>query len=225
MSQSQIAVIIPAAGSGERLGAGIPKALVEIHGLSLIERAVNNLVEVADTIVIAAPPGFEAKFRDLFGSLQHDKKIHIVTGGITRSESVAHSLKAIDSEVKYVLIHDAARAFAPSALAKRVVSELIKGEKAVIPAIEVIDTIKVVDSQDYVSRTPDRRTLRAVQTPQGFSREVIDKAHADGGEATDDAALVSRLGIPVKVILGDPLARKITTLDDLTWARELAVQS
>ena len=94
-----------------------------------------------------------------------------------------------------------------------------------IPALDVVDTIKVVDSESYVINTPDRTSLRAIQTPQGFTREVITRAHAAGKDATDDAALVAELGVRVKVINGDPLARKITTLDDLAWAKELVGHS
>lgn len=225
MSRSQVAAIIPAAGSGERLGAGTPKALVEIQGITLIERAVHNLSKVAETIVIAAPEGYQDNFRQLFSASQPGLNITIVTGGMLRSESVANALQAIPPEINYVLIHDAARAFAPSALAEQIAAELAHGEKAVVPAIAVVDTIKVVDSKNYVLETPDRMSLRAIQTPQGFTRDVIIAAHADGADATDDAALVSKLGIAVKVIAGHPLARKITTIDDLAWARELAEHS
>jgi 2-C-methyl-D-erythritol 4-phosphate cytidylyltransferase len=102
-----------------------------------------------------------------------------------------------------------------------VLSELRAGEKAVVPALNVVDTIKVVDSSGYVVATPDRANLRAMQTPQGFTVDVIKRAHESGGDATDDAALVSQLGIAVKVIPGSPRARKITTVEDLAWAREL----
>ena len=224
MSHSQTATIIPAAGSGERLGIGIPKALVEVDGITLIERAVTNLAPISATIVIAAPVGFEESFRAIFSGSSHSSHIHIVTGGATRSQSVAKALAALPKTIKYVLIHDAARAFAPVALAENVVSQLLAGEQAVIPALDVVDTIKVVDKQGYVLSTPERDSLRAVQTPQGFTRETILAAHSSGDDATDDAALVSKLGIPVKVIAGDICARKITTLDDLAWARELVGQ-
>jgi 2-C-methyl-D-erythritol 4-phosphate cytidylyltransferase len=90
-----------------------------------------------------------------------------------------------------------------------------------VPALDVVDTIKVVDERGYVIDTPQRDLLRAVQTPQGFTFETITAAHASGADATDDAALVAVLGVPVKVVPGSQLARKITTLDDLTWAQEL----
>ena len=106
-------------------------------------------------------------------------------------------------------------------------SNTIKGDLGYSKASgkDVVDTIKVVDSESYVINTPDRTSLRAIQTPQGFTREVITRAHAAGKDATDDAALVAELGVRVKVIKGDPLARKITTLDDLAWAKELVGHS
>ena len=220
MSQSQIAAIIPAAGSGERLGVGMPKALVEISGQTLIERAVHNISRVASLVVVAAPIGFEEAFRELLSSAS----VVVVSGGQVRSQSVANALKAIPSEFKYVLVHDAARAFAPHAVAERVINQLSAGEDAVIPAIDVVDTIKVVDKSDYVLNTPDRKILRAIQTPQGFTLNALKQAHASGKDATDDAALVADIGIRVKVVEGSSLARKITTLDDLTWARELVGQ-
>lgn len=221
MSRSETAVIIPAAGSGERLGIGIPKALAEISGETLIEHALVNIQEVAEVIVVAAPLGYESEFRKLIS----DSSVIIVTGGALRSQSVANALRALPENIKYVLVHDAARAFAPKELTERVLSELRAGEKAVVPALSVVDTIKVVDSLGYVVATPDRATLRAIQTPQGFAIDVIKRAHATGSDATDDAALVSQLGVAVKVIEGDHRARKITTSDDLAWARELVSHS
>ena len=220
MSQSPTAAIIPAAGSGQRLGAGIPKALVELAGQSLIERAVHNLSGIVDLIIIAAPAGYEEEMRKLFIGVN----VEVVSGGALRSQSVANALKVIPETYKYVLVHDAARAFAPADLALRVLHELQNGESAVVPALAVIDTIKVVDSQDYVLETPNRKNLRAIQTPQGFTIDALKRAHAAGKDATDDAALVSDLGVRVKVIEGDQLARKITTLDDLAWAQEVVGQ-
>lgn len=221
MSRSETAVIIPAAGSGERLGIGTPKALAEISGQTLIEHACANIHEVAGVVVVAAPVGYEAQFRTLL----NDPSIIVVAGGALRSQSVANALQALPENINYVLVHDAARPFAPKELAERVLGELRAGEKAVVPALDVVDTIKVVDAKGYVVATPDRANLRAIQTPQGFAVDVIKQAHAGGGDATDDAALVADLGVKVKVISGSPRARKITTLDDLTWARELVSHS
>ena len=220
MSQSQTAVIIPAAGSGERLGMGIPKALIEIAGETLIERAVRNLAPVAAMVIVAAPVGHEEDIRRSIS----EPNVHIVSGGALRSQSVANALKVIPEGIKYVLVHDAARAFASTELAEQILEELFAGEAAVVPALDVVDTIKVIDDQGYVVDTPDRTKLRAIQTPQGFTRDALMRAHSYGKDATDDAALVAALGVKVKVIRGAALARKITTLEDLTWARELVGQ-
>jgi 2-C-methyl-D-erythritol 4-phosphate cytidylyltransferase len=204
MSRSEIAVIIPAAGSGERLGIGIPKALAEISGETLIEHALANIRDIAEVVVIAAPAGFEGEFRKVLS----DPSVIIVAGGALRSQSVANALRVLPDQINYVLIHDAARSFAPKELAERVLIELRAGEKAVVPALDVVDTIKVVDSTGYVVATPDRETLRAIQTPQGFTIDVIKQAHAAGGDATDDAALVAELGVAVKVIPGSPVPER-----------------
>jgi len=96
-----------------------------------------------------------------------------------------------------------------------VIAQLINGEQAVIPALDVVDTIKEVDSKGYVRNTPNRSSLKAVQTPQGFTRSVLERAHAASDDATDDAALVEAIGIQVKVIAGEERALKITTKSDL----------
>jgi 2-C-methyl-D-erythritol 4-phosphate cytidylyltransferase/2-C-methyl-D-erythritol 2,4-cyclodiphosphate synthase len=127
-------------------------------------------------------------------------------------------LKSLSPSTKYVLVHDAARALATSELAQRVLHGLTSGESAVIPALSVVDTIKEVDRDGYVRSTPDRSILRAVQTPQGFSVEVLKRAHEASEDATDDAALVEALGVKVKTIPGEARAMKITNPEDIAMA-------
>ena len=103
----------------------------------------------------------------------------------------------------------------------RVINALLEGDHAVVPGIEVIDTIKVIDSNNFAESTPLRSSLRAIQTPQGFSARILHRAHQSGNDATDDAALVEALGIPVRVVAGEPNAHKITTPEDLEWANRL----
>lgn len=208
-----IAVIIPAGGSGERLGAKLPKALVQLGGRTLIEHAVAQMSPIADQIIVAAPAGLEAQFQTLLGS-----EVTIVTGGITRTESVNAALKRVAKDAKYVLVHDAARPLASTDLARRIIKELEAGADAVIPGLKVVDTIKRVNVDGFVTKTPNRTKLRAIQTPQGFTRETLITAHKSESEATDDAGLVEELDIPVKVILGEDRALKITTRDDLIRA-------
>ena len=208
-----VAVIIPAGGSGERLGAKIPKALVQLAGKTLIEHAVANMAPIANQIIVAAPAGFEKQFQDLLGS-----EVTVVTGGLTRTLSVKKALALVEKENEYILVHDAARSLASSDLAMRVIDSLRAGEKAVIPGMPVSDTIKRVDGDNYVTKTPTRSKLRSIQTPQGFTRKLLIKAHTSPDDATDDAGLVEERGVDVKVILGEERAMKITTMNDLAIA-------
>lgn len=207
------AAIIAGAGMGHRLGADIPKALIQIDGVTLIERAFAALSPVVDEIVITAPAGYEDQFRAIVGD-----SATVITGGVLRSDSVNVALKSLSPSTKYVLVHDAARALATSELAERVLSGLTSGESAVVPALGVVDTIKEVDRDGYVRSTPDRSILRAVQTPQGFSVEVLKRAHEASDDATDDAALVEALGVKVKTIPGEARAMKITNPEDIAMA-------
>ncbi len=207
------AAIIAGAGMGHRLGAQLPKALIQIDGITLVERAFTSLSTVVDEIVITAPAGFEDQFRSIVG-----ESAKVITGGVLRSDSVNLALNSLSPSVKYVLVHDAARALASSALAKDVLRELQSSEAAVIPVLNVVDTIKEVDRDGYVRSTPDRSVLRAVQTPQGFNVEVLRRAHEASEDATDDAALVEALGIKVKTIPGEARAMKITNPEDLAIA-------
>ena len=207
------AAIIAGAGMGHRLGADIPKALIQIDGVTLVARAFASLSTVVDEIVITAPAGYEEQFRAIVG-----ESAKVITGGVLRSDSVNLALKSLSPTIKYVLVHDAARALATSDLASRVLSELEKGEAAVIPALNVIDTIKEVDRDGYVRNTPDRSILKAIQTPQGFSVDILKRAHEASQDATDDAALVEALGMKVKTIAGEARAMKITNPEDIATA-------
>ena len=213
---NKTAAIIAGAGSGHRLGADLPKALVKLLDKTLVEHAVAALVPVAELIIVTAPAGFEDKFKELLGD-----QVTVITGGVLRSDSIRIALEKIPANYEFVLVHDAARAIASTELAKNIVSELVKGEQAVIPALDVVDTIKEVDADGYVRSTPDRSRLRAVQTPQGFVKSVLAHAHSSAEDATDDAALVEAIGIKVKVIAGEERALKITTKSDLTRAAQI----
>jgi 2-C-methyl-D-erythritol 4-phosphate cytidylyltransferase/2-C-methyl-D-erythritol 2,4-cyclodiphosphate synthase len=213
---NKTAAIIAGAGSGHRLGADLPKALVKLLDKTLVEHAVAALAPVAELIIVTAPSGFEDKFRELLGD-----HVTVITGGVLRSDSIRIALEKIPANYEYVLVHDAARAIASTDLAKNIIAELAKGEQAVIPALDVVDTIKEVDAGGYVRSTPDRSTLRAVQTPQGFVKSVLAHAHSSADDATDDAALVEAIGIKVKVIAGEERALKITTKSDLARAVQI----
>ena len=210
------AAIIAGAGSGHRLGADLPKALVKLLDKTLVEHAVNSLAPVAQLIVVTAPAGFEDQFKTILGD-----QVTVITGGVLRSDSIRLALNKIGSEYEFVLVHDAARAIASTQLAKDVLTQLEKGEQAVIPALDVVDTIKEIDVNGYVRNTPERANLRAVQTPQGFSKSVLAHAHQSAEDATDDAALVEAIGVKVKVISGEERALKITNKSDLARAIQI----
>ena len=207
------AAIIAGAGMGHRLGAEIPKALIQIQGITLLERAFTSLSKVVDEIIITAPAGYEEQFKAIVG-----QSAKVITGGVLRSDSIRVALKALSPSVESVLIHDAARALAGSALAARVLGDVQSGQSAVIPVLKVIDTIKEIDRDGFVRATPDRSSLVAAQTPQGFNRQVLERAHSASDDATDDAALVEAIGVKVKTIEGEASAFKITTKEDIGQA-------
>ena len=206
--------VVPAAGSGERLGAGIAKAFVELGGRTLLELAVDGLHAsgVIQRIVVAVPVNRVDETADLLGD-----RAAVVAGGPERLDSVRLALAAV-GDPEFVLVHDAARPLTPADQIRRVVEALRDGQRAVIPVLPVVDTIKAVDANGVVLGTPERSGLRAVQTPQGFETALLRRAYDRAGAATDDAALVENLGVPVHTVAGDPLAFKITTPLDLRLA-------
>lgn len=211
-------LIVPAAGRGERLGAGRPKALHLLAGEPLLVRAVRGAVAsgVVDVVVVAAPADAQDDVRALLAS--HVSRLHVVAGGTDRRDSVANALHRMPSDVDTVLVHDAARCLAPPSVFASVAKEVAAGYPAVVPVVPLADTVKRVD-RDFVIETPDRSTLRAVQTPQGFRRDVLERAHATvTGVVTDDASMVERLGVAVRVVAGHEDAFKITSPIDLSLA-------
>lgn len=218
-----VAAVVPAAGSGERLAAGIPKAFCSLDGRTLLERAVAGLREsqVVDHIVVAVPADRTDEAKRLLAG-----QASVVAGGPGRTESVRLALAALSGEPEFVLVHDAARALTPPGLIVRVVEALRAGHGAVVPALPVSDTIKAVDANGAVLGTPERAGLRAVQTPQGFATDLLMRAYqraaqAAGAGFTDDASLVEYVGGQVQVVDGDPLAFKITTALDLLLAQAI----
>lgn len=223
VESGQVAVIVPAAGRGERLGPGAPKALRDLDGSPMLLHAVRALAAArsVDSIVVAAPPEDVEAVRALLG---HFDGVHVavVAGGETRQESVARALIGLGPDIEVVLVHDAARPLVPVEVVEAVVAAVRGGAEAVVPGLPLADTVKQVDSDARVIGTPDRASLRAVQTPQGFSRETLRRAHAgvdpDAPSLTDDAGLVERMGIDVVVIPGHEEAFKVTRPIDLVLA-------
>jgi len=223
---ARTAALVPAAGRGERLGPGAPKALREIGGEPILLHAVRGLLASGrvDLVVVAAPPSDEgvAEVRRILAGLE--QSVIVVPGGATRQQSVALAFAAVPEQgYEVILVHDAARALTPPATIAAVIEAVLAGLPAVVPVLPVADTIKsaVVDSDGSttVGQTVDRSGLRAIQTPQGFRREVLARAHAAAGhDATDDAGLVESLGESVGMIPGHVEAFKVTTPFDLVLA-------
>ncbi|ADI14112.1 2-C-methyl-D-erythritol 4-phosphate cytidylyltransferase [Truepera radiovictrix] len=208
-----VAALIPAAGSGVRLGQG-PKAWVTLAGESLLSRAVAAFEGCVDEVWVGVAPALSARAEEELSG-----RARVVCGGATRQESVYNLLRAAQAEV--VLVHDAARPFLEAAVIERVVAAVrAHGAASVVTA--VADSLIEAASGRVVDRAP----LRAVQTPQGFRRELLLAAHERAREraleATDDAALVRALGHPVALVEGSSWLFKVTTPADLELARALA---
>ena len=216
----RVAAIIPAAGSGVRLGADVPKAFLALGGLSLLTRSALAMSAVADVLIVSAPADSLAEASAQLA--QVDAEIHIVAGGEHRQESVANALRMVPEDVSIVLVHDAARPLVPIEVIQHVVAAIRNGAKAVIPVLPLVDTIKRVNNQGIAIETVDRNQLRCVQTPQGFDRATLDVAYQNPEVvATDDAGLMDALGIPVLTVAGDERSLKITTMSDVQHALSL----
>jgi 2-C-methyl-D-erythritol 4-phosphate cytidylyltransferase len=222
-----VAAVVPAAGLGTRLAdseAGTaPKAVRLLGGSTLLRRSASTLAAMVDLLVVAGPPDhLDDVRRDV-----HDLgcPVEVVAGGATRQESVRLALAAVPEEIELVLVHDAARPLVPSTTIERVLEALRGGATAVVPVVPVADTLRGLD-ESGANGPLDRSRVRAVQTPQGFRRDVLVAAHAQAADddATDDAGLVELLGYQVTLVEGDPLAFKITRPLDLLLAESLLRQ-
>ncbi|MBW9093244.1 2-C-methyl-D-erythritol 2,4-cyclodiphosphate synthase [Microbacterium jejuense] len=220
----RVGIVVVAAGSGTRLGAGGPKAFVGIDRHSILRHALDGVFSAPSAqVVVVAPAGREGDARTEAIEAAGDRAdlVTVVTGGTTRQESVAAGLAALWGDVEVVLVHDAARALTPPEVFSRVIGAIDAGAAGAIPVLPVIDTIKRV-SGDEILAAVDRSELAAAQTPQGFRRDVLDAAYAAAiDDFTDDAALVAQAGHAVSAVPGHPLAFKITTGADLDRARHL----
>lgn len=238
--------VVTAAGSGTRLGYAQPKALVPVGGIPMVVRAVAGILAHPRmcAVVVTAPAKQLEEFESLFAQ---NPRVRVVSGGKERQDSVEEGLRQLArfaaelgqplGDSAAVLIHDAARPLTPTTVVARVVEGLEAGMPAVIPALPVTDTVKIVApaptarAMELVVGAADRATLRAVQTPQGFHWGLIRRAHhltedthAATPTVTDDAALVEALGEPVYLCEGSELSLKVTTPFDLEIANFWAVQ-
>jgi 2-C-methyl-D-erythritol 4-phosphate cytidylyltransferase len=204
--------IVVAAGRGSRFGA--PKQFLALNGVRLVDRAVTTASAACDHVVVVLPPGEPWAGPPVTVT---------AVGGETRSDSVRSGLASVASDADVVVVHDAARPLATARLFAAVVDAVRAGADAAVPGISLSDTVKRVDG-DRVVETVERDDLVAVQTPQAFRAAALRAAHARGGDATDDAALVEQSGGVVVVVAGDRRNIKITGADDLALAAALAVE-
>lgn len=229
----RVVALVAAAGKGTRLGASVPKAFVRLRERSLVERSVRAMIHsaVVDEIIVLVSPemaDFAAELLEQRGLLDNGEvPVRLVHGGGERADSVWAGLRMIREDEAVVLIHDAARALTPPGMIARVTCAVLEGHPAVIPVLPVADTIKQV-AGGRVLGTPDRSSLRAVQTPQGFDLGVLRAANEayfsavdPGFTATDDASLMEWHGVEVTCVQGDPMAFKVTTPIDMTLARTI----
>ena len=216
-------VIVVAAGAGKRLNSKVPKALVLLKGKPLIAYSL-KIFEAhpgIDGVVIVGTSGFLSQFIHLTRSF---KKVRaVVSGGVRRSDSVKCGLKALAPDTDIVLVHDAARPFIDRAMIDRLMAALKKNRSAIV-GVPVKCTVKRIERKSLVIKeTPSRDLLWEAQTPQGFHKDILLKAHARKfkEEATDDAILVERMGGKVKMVMGSYRNIKITTPEDIILAKQL----
>lgn len=221
-----VGVVIVAAGQGTRAGGTELKQFRWVAGKPMLLHSVQTFMGRPDvhTVVVVLPRSHAADPPPWLFQCDVERLL-VSTGGRERAESVANGLEDLPEEVGTVLVHDAARPLVPEAVIDRVVAEARRGHGAA-PALPVVDTLKEVDEAGRIVRTVERERLWRVQTPQGFPRGMIERAHAEARRsrvaATDDAALCERLGLPVVVVRGSERAMKVTDEDDFARVEALS---
>jgi len=223
-------LLIPAAGSGKRMGSDRNKLLLSLLGKPILQWTLEAAIAspvISWIGVIGQPQDFPA-FKEIFAHLQQstNQPINLIVGGDTRQESVFRGLKSLPAEAEHVLIHDGARCLATTELFNHC-DRALASHRGLIAAVPVKDTIKVVDS-GVVIDTPDRQNLWAAQTPQGFMVKDLLAAHEEAitqnWSVTDDAALFEKIGLSVQIVMGEETNLKITTPQDLAIAEFILKQ-
>jgi 2-C-methyl-D-erythritol 4-phosphate cytidylyltransferase len=225
--RTRLYLLIVAAGRGRRMGHDRNKLLLPLAGRPLLAWTLEAAL-AAPSLVWLGLVGQEVDRAEILGllePLQPRVPVVWIQGGDTRQESVARGLEALPDGADQVLIHDGARCLAGSDLFERCAAALRRDGVALIAATPVTDTIKQVDGDGRIRATPDRASLWAAQTPQGFPVAELRRAHRQareaGWEVTDDAALFERLGLPVRVLDAGPGNLKVTAPLDLELASAL----
>jgi 2-C-methyl-D-erythritol 4-phosphate cytidylyltransferase/2-C-methyl-D-erythritol 2,4-cyclodiphosphate synthase len=222
MAKRDIALVVVAAGQGQRLGAGKPKAFVDLVGRPLLTHAIESIIALPDLaqLIIAVPETHLIEAAEIGAELIGELPIafEVVLGGETRQGSIANALAELAPESEIVLVHDAARALAPTSLFAKVADSVRKTKVSSLPVMRVVDTIKRIDGETILE-TVDREVLRSAQTPQGFVASDLVAAYAAAeADYTDDAALMQAAGHRILAVDGDERAFKITTPADLAAA-------
>jgi len=220
--------IIPAAGFGVRMKAKIPKQFLELDGKPILAITLDKFhnCSLIDGIILVVPADdVEFCISDIVKKYGFTKVINVTAGGKRRQDSVREGISVIEGKCDCVVIHDGVRPFVSPEVIKNSI-EAIKNERAVVAAVQVKDTVKKVGEGGYVTKTYDRKFLWQIQTPQAFRYDDIFNAHMKAeakawDEVTDDAMLMEKLGIPVKIIQGSEENIKVTTPHDLEYAEFL----
>lgn len=222
-------LLIPAAGMGQRMGTSRNKLLLTLRSKPLLAWTI-LAVQAARNIHwmgIIAQPSDEEYIKEILAGLPVTTEVQLIYGGRTRQESVYNGLQALPATAEQVLIHDGARCLATPQLLDRC-AEATANCQALIAAVTVKDTIKVVDENKFIQSTPDRRQLWAAQTPQAFDVKLLKQCHefglSQGWQVTDDAALFEKCGLPVQIVEGEETNLKITTPVDLAIAEFILAQ-
>lgn len=222
MTKRDIALVVVAAGQGQRLGAGKPKAFVDLVGRPLLTHAIESIIAMPDLaqLIIAVPESHLIEAAEIGADLIGELPIEfdVILGGDTRQGSISNALAELSEEVQIVLVHDAARALAPTSLFLSVAQSVRNAGVSSLPVMPVVDTIKRIDGETILE-TVDRDVLRSAQTPQGFVAADLRAAYSTAeAEYTDDAALMQAAGHTILAVPGDERAFKITTPADLAAA-------
>ena len=222
-----IAAVVTAAGVGTRLGSNLPKGLVAVAGYPLVSHALDRILPLTSVVVVTAPSERIAEFEHVVAG-----RADVVAGGASRQESVWAGLVALKKRGlapdDVVMVHDAARAFMPTATMREAIAAVEAGADAAVPVLPVVDTLVGAPGDDGAyGEAADRDSLRAVQTPQVFRAAALVAAHeaAPGGAATDDATLVRDLGYRVVATDGHQWGFKVTHASDLALAAYIAENS
>lgn len=224
---SKISVLIPAAGQGKRMETSVKKPYLMLGNKPILSHTIDRFEQnsvIDEIIVIVDESDFTICNEHVIAPFRFRKTRELVSGGETRQVSVFNGLRTLSEDVDYVIIHDGVRPFINDDIIFRCL-EAASECGASVAAVPVKDTIKVANQNLYINYTPERDLLWQVQTPQVFRKSLIVEAHnkatQDGLKASDDATLVEKLGVPVKLVMGSYKNVKLTTPEDLRFAESL----